>query len=158
MMEYMNSRVVMQWGPLVARVLLGTVFIIAGVGKIAGFTMTAGYIASVGLPMPALLTMLTIIVEVGAGLMLVTGIMGRIAAKVLFIFTLLATIFFHNNLGDQLQMMMALKNLSMMGGLLMVFIHGTGPMSVGCWCKKCEKDGKCHYCEDAKCTGENHGQ
>ena len=95
-----------------------------------GFSGTAGYIASVGLPMPEVLTMLTILIEVGGGLMLAVGFLGRIAAKTLFAFTFLATLIFHRDLGDQMQMTMALKNLSIMGGLLMVMIYGTGPKSM----------------------------
>ena len=156
--DLMNSRAVFNWGPLVARVFLSALFIFAGVGKITGFAGTVGYIASVGLPAPSLLAVLTIIVEVGGGLMLLTGFMGRIAAKLLFGFTLLATIFFHINFADQMQTVMALKNLAIMGGLLMVFVHGTGPMSLRCLCAKCGNCGKCHYCEDGKCAAnsQNH--
>jgi len=152
----MNNRAVSEWAPLIARILLSAVFIYAGWGKIVGFAATVGYIGSVGLPMPTVLAVLAIIFEVGGGLMLLTGFMGRIAAKMLFVFTLLATVFFHTNWADQMQMMMALKNLAIMGGLLMVFVHGSGPKSIGCWCKKCEHDGKCHLCDDGKCAGENH--
>ncbi len=130
MMNYMNSRAVMQWGPMVARALLAIVFIFAGFGKITGFAMTTGYIASVGLPMPQVLNVLAIIIEIGAGLMLLTGFMARFAAKMLFVFTLIATVFFHNNFADQMQLMMALKNLAIMGGLLLVMMHGSGPMSL----------------------------
>jgi len=155
--SYMHNRAVMHWGPLVARVLLSTLFIIAGFQKITGFAMTVGYISSVGLPMPEVLTVLAIIIELGGGIMLLTGFMGRLAAKVLFFFTLLATVFFHTNWADQTQMVMALKNFSIMGGLLMVYVYGTGPMSVRCWCPKCQNCGKCHMCEEGGC-GSNHGQ
>ena len=150
----MNNKAVLHWSPFVARVLLAILFLFAGFGKIMGFSMTVGYIASVGLPMPTVLAVLSIIIEVGGGLMLVSGFMARIAAKVLFFFTLLATIFFHNNFGDQMQVLMALKNLSIMGGLLMVFVHGPGPISMGCWCPKCNC-GKCHICEGGECS-QNH--
>lgn len=117
------------WGPVIGRALLALVFITAGFGKITGFAGTAGYIASVGLPIPEVLTILAIIVELGGGFMLLTGFWGRYAAEALFFFTALATIFFHNNLSDKMQMIMALKNIAMMGGLLMVMVYGTGAMS-----------------------------
>lgn len=152
----MNNRAVSEWAPLIARILLSAVFIYAGWGKIVGFAATVGYIGSVGLPLPTVLAVLAIIFELGGGLMLLTGFMGRIATKMLFVFTLLATVFFHTNWADQMQMMMALKNMAIMGGLLMVFVHGSGPKSIGCWCKKCEHDGKCHICEGGACDGEHH--
>jgi len=153
---YMNHRAVSEWGPLIARTLLSIVFIYAGWTKITGFAGVVGYISSVGLPLPEVLAVLAIIVEVGGGLMLLTGFMGRIAAKALFGFTLLATVFFHTAWSDPMQMTMALKNMAIMGGLLMVFVHGSGPKSIGCWCKKCEHDGKCHICEGGKCEEDDH--
>lgn len=127
---FMNSSAVQQWGPLVARVFLAALFIILGVGKMMGFAGVVGMIGSAGLPMPSVLAVLTIFIEVVGGLMLLVGFMGRIAAKSLFLFTLAATLAFHTNISDQLQLTMALKNLSIMGGLLMVMVHGTGPMSM----------------------------
>lgn len=129
-MEYMQGLAMQKWAPVVARVLLALVFIMAGIGKITGFAGTAGFISSVGLPMPEVLTILAIIVELGGGLLLLFGYMGRIAAKSLFVFTLIATVIFHNNLADQMQVTMALKNLAIMGGLLLVMLHGSGPLSV----------------------------
>ena len=130
MMGFFEGNAMKQWGPLVARVLLALVFIIAGVGKLTGFAGTVGYIASVGLPMPEVLAILTIIVEIAGGIALAIGFMGRMAAMLLFVFTFLATVVFHNNLGDQMQNTMALKNLAMMGGLLLVMIYGSGPKSM----------------------------
>lgn len=128
-LKYLNGGVMEQWGPVVGRALLALIFIVAGFGKITGFAGTVGYIASVGLPIPEVLAILAAIVELGGGLMLLTGFWGRHAAAALFIFSLLATILFHNNFSDQLQVTMALKNLAMMGGLLMVMVYGTGAMS-----------------------------
>lgn len=154
----MNNPAVAHWTPLVARVLLSAVFLAAGFQKVTGFAGTVSYIASVGLPMPEVLAVLAIIIELGGGVMLLIGFMGRLAAKGLFFFTLLTTIFFHNNIADQIQVALAMKNLAIMGGLLMIFTHGTGPVSAGCCCPKCEKDDTCHFCEGAVCgsTSTHH--
>ena len=150
----MNGAAVQHYGPFVARVLLSIIFLFAGFGKITGFAMTVGYIASVGLPMPQVLAVLAIIIEVGGGLMLLSGFIRRCAAELLFVFTLLATVIFHSNLADQMQLIMALKNLSIMGGLLLIMVHGSGPVSVGCSCSKCGC-GKCHVCDGGSCS-QNH--
>jgi putative oxidoreductase len=62
--------------------------------------------------------------EIVAGLVLASGFMTRIASLALIVFTALATLFFHEKVTDQVQAAMALKNLAIIGGLLMVFAYG----------------------------------
>jgi len=123
-----------QYGSLVARIFLAAIFLLSGFNKIMSFAGTAGFIESVGLPAGALLASIAIIIEIGAGILLLIGWQGRVAAWVLIVFTALATAFFHLDFGDQLQTTMFLKNLAIMGGLLMVAMHGTGAFSLGCSC------------------------
>lgn len=120
---------------LVGRILLAVMFIISGWGKIGGFDGTVGYIGSVGLPMPQVLAIATIILELVAGVLLVIGWKTRWAAWALALFTLLAGVLFHNywTLPADKQMMqqiMFLKNLSITGGLLMLAVAGPGAWSV----------------------------
>ena len=49
-MEYLN-----RFGPLVGRILLATIFVLSGIGKVTGFDATVGYIAAKALPMPQIL-------------------------------------------------------------------------------------------------------
>lgn len=123
------------YGPLVGRILIALLFILAGVGKISGFEGTAGYIASKGLPFPELLTAGTIAVEIGGGLLLAIGWKARCAALSLFVFTALTAFIFHNFWSlppaqAQEQMIHFMKNLSIMGGLLFVVTHGSGRLSL----------------------------
>jgi putative oxidoreductase len=120
---------------VVARVLLALMFILAGLSKFAGLEGTAGYIASKGLPLPALLAFATALLEVVAGLALAVGFFARPAALALALFTLLATVLFHPFWAvpaDQamVQQLMFMKNLAIAGGLLLVFFFGAGPASV----------------------------
>jgi len=122
-------------GPLIGRTLIALIFLHSGFGKLTGFEGTVGYIVSKGLPLPQLAAVGAIIVELGAGLMLVVGWKSRSAAAALCVFTALAALLFHNYWAapaDQVQNQMVhfLKNLSMMGGLLYVVVHGPGPLSV----------------------------
>lgn len=124
-----------RFGPLVGRILIAFIFVFAGYGKITGFEGTVGYIASKGLPLPQLAAIGAIIVEVGGGLMLVLGWRARWAAAAMFVFTLLAALFFHNFWAvpaDQVQntMIHFMKNIAMAGGLLFVVVHGSGPLSL----------------------------
>jgi putative oxidoreductase len=123
-----------RFGPLMGRCMLGLIFIIAGAGKITGYAGTAGYMASHGLPMVALLLPLTILLELGGGIMMVLGLRVRWAAFSLFLFLIPTTLIFHNFWAapaDQMQNQMIhfLKNIAMMGGMLYVTVFGSGPFS-----------------------------
>lgn len=124
-----------RYGSLTGRILIALIFILSGFSKIAGFDGTVGYIASQGLPLPQLLAIGAILVELGGGLMLVLGWKARWAAAAMLIFTALAALIFHNFWAvppDQMQNQMIhfMKNISMMGGLLFVVIHGSGSLSL----------------------------
>jgi len=124
-----------RYGALTGRILIALIFILSGFGKIAGFDGTVGYIASQGLPLPQLLAIGAIIVELGGGILLVLGWKARWAAAALFVFTALAALLFHNFWAvppdqAQNQMIHFMKNLSMMGGLLFVVLHGSGSLSL----------------------------
>ena len=114
---------------LAGRILLGLLFLVSGFGKIAGFDGTVGYITAAHLPLPALVAVLTIVVEVGGGLALVTGLWTRQAALILAGFTLLTAFVFHAfwsapDAAKAMQQIQFLKNLAMLGGLLLVIEHG----------------------------------
>lgn len=120
---------------LVGRLLLALLFLPAGISKIAGFAGTAGYIGSKGLPLPALGVAIAILVEVGGSLALIAGLKTRVAALALAVFTLVATMVFHNFWGvpaDQamVQQLMFYKNIAVIGGLLVLAAHGAGAWSL----------------------------
>ena len=120
---------------LIARLLLALMFLLAGISKFAGLEGTAGYIASKGLPLPQLLAFASALIEVVGGVMLIVGWQARWAALALAAFTALASVIFHNywSLPADKQMidqLMFMKNLSVVGGLLMVFGFGAGPLSL----------------------------
>lgn len=119
-----------QFGPLLGRALLSVIFIVAGYKKIFGFAGTAGYMASKGLPMPEVLLVLTIIIELGGGLMILLGWQVRWAATAIFLFLIPVTIIFHPlTVPDQFNAFM--KNLAIMGGMLYIMVYGSGAYSLG---------------------------
>lgn len=120
---------------LAGRILLALIFILSGYGKIGGYAGTAAYMASKGLPLVGVLLPLTILIELGGGLLIAIGWKARWAAAVTFLFMIPVTLVFHNPAGldpaeAQQQMIHLLKNLSIMGGLLGLFAFGPGGFSV----------------------------
>jgi putative oxidoreductase len=121
--------------PLLGRILLAAIFISSGFSKITGFEGTVGYIASKGLPMPQVLALGAIVVELGGGLMLLIGWKTRWAAAALLVFTALAALLFHNFWSAppdqaQNQMIHFMKNLAIVGGFLYVIAFGAGETSI----------------------------
>jgi len=120
---------------LVGRLLLALLFLPAGLMKIGGFAGTVGYIASKGMPMPAVGAVVAIGVEVLGGLALIAGFGTRVAALVLAVFTLAATFIFHAYWAvpadmQMVQQLMFFKNMAVVGGLLVLAAHGAGAWSV----------------------------
>ncbi|HMN75708.1 MAG TPA: DoxX family protein [Burkholderiaceae bacterium] len=120
---------------LVGRVLLALMFVLSGFGKLTGIEGTAGYIASAGLPMATALAVIVGLLEFFGGLALMAGFHARWAALALGLFTLVASLLFHNFWAmpaDKafMQQLMFMKNLSIAGGMFVVAALGAGPLSV----------------------------
>ena len=116
--------------PLLGRILLGLIFVMSGANKITGFDGTQQYMAAQGMPATAFFLTGAIAVEILGGLSVILGYRGRLGAAALILFLIPATLIFHTDFSDQTQMIMFLKNLSIMGGLLLVTAYGTGPLSL----------------------------
>lgn len=117
-----------KYSSVVARVLLAHIFVLAGISKITGFAGTQGYMDAMGVP--GMLLPLVIILELGGGLALIAGWQTRWTSYALAGFTIIAAIIFHRNLGDQMQMIMFMKNFAIAGGLLLLAEHGAGAYSL----------------------------
>ncbi len=107
---------------VIGRLLLAVMFVVSGLQKIADPGPTAQMLA--GTNLPENLALPTGVFELVAGVLLAIGLMTRLVAVVLFVFVGLTIFFFHNDFADPLQGTLALKNLAIMGGLLMVFAYG----------------------------------
>ena len=110
------------------RILLASLFLISGVGKISAYSATAGFMASVGVP--GALLPVVIAVEVLGAAAIIVGWQTRIVAFLLAGFSLLSALIFHNDFANQIQMVMFLKNVSIAGGLLLLVAHGAGRFSL----------------------------
>ncbi len=116
--------------PLVGRTLIGLIFVVSGANKIAGFEGTQQYMAEYGMPATGLLLVGAIIVEIAGGLSVILGYGARFGAVALVLFLVPATLIFHTDFSQQTQVIMFLKNLSIMGGLLLLVTYGSGPFSL----------------------------
>ena len=125
------------FGPLVGRILLAQMFLVAGYGKIMGFAGTAKYMAAKGLPMADALLVLTITIELGGGLLILLGWKARWAALAIFLFLIPVTLVFHGywSIEDANQrlseMRNFMKNVAIMGGMAYIIAYGSGPFSLG---------------------------
>jgi putative oxidoreductase len=122
---------------LVGRILLCTIFLLSVVGnKIPNFHGVAGFMAKEGVPAPQLMLAGAIVFLIAGSLSVILGYKARIGAALLLVFLVLATYYFHDfwTLGDgparQEQMIQFLKNLGLIGAMLLVIANGTGPLSL----------------------------
>jgi len=120
---------------LVGRILLAVMFVVAGYGKLTGFDGTVGYIASKGLPMPQVLAAVAVLIELGGGLAIIIGWKTRWAALLFILFLIVITPIFHNYWAASAQQMQGqqinfMKNLTILGGMLLLFGFGPGRYSL----------------------------
>ncbi|MGB5135823.1 MAG: DoxX family protein [Prochlorococcaceae cyanobacterium] len=104
----------------IARVLLCLVFLHSLIGKLTGFAGPAGAIAAKGLPLaPVLLVMAMALMAVGSALV-ISGWKARLGAVLLLLFLVPTTMIFHGDVADAGERIQLLKNLAIVGGLLLV--------------------------------------
>ncbi|TDF35163.1 DoxX family protein [Alteromonadaceae bacterium M269] len=121
---------------LVGRLLLGLYFILPGLQKITQFETMSQYMASHNVPFVPVLLVITIVIQIAAGLALIIGYKSRFAAFILAGLTLVISIYMHNfwNLpegGDVAhETQNFVKNMAIMAGLLIVAARGTGRFSL----------------------------
>jgi len=114
---------------VVARLLLAQLFVLAGLSKLgAGYAATHAYMQAMGVP--GGLLPLVIVLEIGGGLALAAGFLTRWAALALAVYSVVAALIFHHNFGDQNQMILFTSDIAVAGGLLVLYVHGAGILSL----------------------------
>jgi len=110
------------------RVMIALIFVLSVLSKISAIEGTQGYMEAMGLP--GILIYPAILFEAGAALAIIAGYQTRIVALLLAGFTLLTAFIFHNQLGDQMQSLMFIKNVAIAGGLLFLARFGAGELCI----------------------------
>jgi putative oxidoreductase len=121
--------------PLAGRILMSVMFLVSGFFKIGGYTQLVGYAASKGLPMASVAIACAAVLELAGGLAILVGFQTKIAAWLLFVYLIPVTFLFHNfwalqGAAQQDNMIHFLKNVAIMGGLVILAANGPGPYSV----------------------------
>lgn len=126
-LEFVRTR-----GSKFGRFLMGFFFFASGLSML--FLSTQAGVASMfgamGIPFPVIATWLAIIIKVGAGGALMIGRYVPQGAALLIIFTLVATAIAHLDFSDTDEMMNALRNLAIVGGLLYIMAFGPNGMNI----------------------------
>jgi len=113
---------------VVGRVLIATLFVLAGWGKISAYAGTQAYMQHAGVP--GSLLPLVILLELGGGLAIIVGLYTRPVALLLAGFSIIAGLLFHGGSPDPMQQSMLLKDIGLAGGFLFLVANGAGRLSI----------------------------
>ena len=120
---------------LVGRILVASLFLVAGIRHYMFYAGTVGYFTKLGFPAPEAMVWLSIIIHIAGGILLIVGWKTQWASWLLVALVVIATAMAHRfwqfdptQYGNQLNHF--LKNLAIIGGLLYVASFGAGAMSV----------------------------
>jgi putative oxidoreductase len=119
---------------LAGRILFSAIFIMSG--SLHFSQAEIGYAAQAGVPMAKLLVPASGILALVGGLSILLGYKAKIGAWLLVLFLVPVTLLMHNfwavkdPMMAQMQMAMFLKNVTMLGGALLISQFGAGRLSV----------------------------
>ena len=122
------------WAAPIGRLLLSLIFLMSGLNKIIDWSGTQEYMAARGMFLVPLFLLAAILFEIVGGLSVLAGFKARVGALLLIAFLVPVTLVFHGfwRYADPertVEMIQFMKNLAILGGLLVVLAHGAGPLS-----------------------------
>jgi len=117
-----------------ARVLFALVFILGGLGHFSQGTIK--YAAAQGVPLASIAVPISGAIAIAGGLSVAIGYKAKAGAGLLIVFLIPVTVLLHNfwavpdPMMAQMQQVMFMKNVSMMGAALFITYFGAGPVSL----------------------------
>jgi putative oxidoreductase len=120
---------------LAARLLLATLFLICGWRKLTDFSGTVSQVAQLGVPMPVVAAGVATFMELPVAFAVAVGAFTRPSALLMFFYTLGTALigqrYWTATGADYVDSMDSFyKNLSIMGGFLLLYITGAGKYSI----------------------------
>ena len=119
---------------LAGRILFSAIFVMSGFMHFS--QQEIGYAAHAGVPMAGLLVPASGVLALLGGLSILLGYRAKIGAWLLVLFLVPVTLLMHNfwavkdPMMAQMQMAMFMKNMTMLGGALLISQFGAGPVSL----------------------------
>ena len=112
----------------VGRLLIANIFLIDGIKKISYYEGVAEWMFLKGVP--EYLLPLVILLEIGGALAIILGWRVKLFSLLFFVFCILTAIIFHSDFTNNMDKVIFMKNMSMAGGFLFLFLHGGGDFSL----------------------------
>ena len=116
------------------RLLYAVIFVMAGANHFS--KQTIGYAASQGVPLASIAVPLSGVLAIVGGLSILLGYRAKLGAWLIVLFLIPVTLMMHkfwtvtDPMMAQIQMVMFMKNVSMLGGALLISHFGGGPFSL----------------------------
>ena len=126
---------------LVGRLVMSWIFLSSGFTKLTDVAAFSAGLAKRGVPAPSFMGWLGAIVEFGGGVLILLGLKIRYAAILVILFVIVATLIAHRYWEYPVDQIVAQrtnfwKNITIIGGLLFMFLAGAGRYSVDGMMKK----------------------
>ena len=115
---------------LVGRILLSAVFIVEGLLKVFDFERFWHVLDLKGVPVAPLVAMLVVFIELGGGIAILIGFYTRFFSPLMAIYLFFVTIFSYPFWSDMVHFDDFIRNMAIVGGLIIEDFAGAGPESV----------------------------
>ena len=119
---------------VLGRFFFALIFLMAGANHFS--KQAIGYAASQGVPLAAIAVPLSGVVAIGGGLSILLGYRAKLGAWLIVLFLVPVSLMMHkfwtvtDPMMAQIQMILFMKNISMLGGALLISQFGAGPFSL----------------------------
>jgi putative oxidoreductase len=119
---------------VLGRFFFALIFLLAGASNFN--KQTIGYAASQGVPLASIAVPLSGMLAIAGGLSILLGYRAKLGAWLIVLFLIPVTLMMHkfwavqDPMMAQIQMILFMKNVSMLGGALLISQFGAGPFSL----------------------------
>ncbi len=115
---------------LVGRLFYSSLFLLYGWFKLTGYAGAVGYMTKLGMPVPNLFAILSVVIELGGGLLILIGYQFRWVMLGFALYALVAALIAHTDFANGAQLVNFMKNMGIVGGSLAFAVSGAGAYSV----------------------------